>query len=185
MICHFHGGESILCWKYLGSFSKLNQFHISQSVSIYVCLVREGLMWVYICIFVNFKLFWIASRMKYQILFFNRNRKNVFCQQCNKIKIKTDFGKTLFPLLFAAAATVISIAKTDEIDYLSDQNRNSIWEYVHEFTMLEKLWNQTDSNKFSLQKINSRFQFFCFASLKFMVMCWEGKQVENFFKNEL
>lgn len=34
---HISKGEmEILCWKYVGSFSKLNQFHISQNVSIYV-----------------------------------------------------------------------------------------------------------------------------------------------------
>lgn len=62
---------------------------------------------------------------------------------CNKIKIKTDFGK-----MFSTPRhhhSNFDRAKTDEIDYLSDQNRNSICEHVGErehihtkFTILEK-----------------------------------------------
>jgi hypothetical protein len=104
---------------------------------------------------------------------------------CNKIKIKTDFGKMFFTPSQASPHTLdchhsnFDRAKTDEIDYLSDQNRNSICERVrerahtHKFAILEKAlpFKQIQIN-FRCRKINPRVQFF-FVSLPsiFMVMC--------------
>ena len=77
----------------------------------------------------------LGAHMKYQILFFNQT---AFAIAAIRLKYKPISEKRFF------LHTVISITKSIEIDYLSDQNRNSICMYIHISTCAQN----GESNKF-------------------------------------
>lgn len=170
--------ESILCWEifcYVGErakafffCSKLNQFHISQSVS--MCSARDELS----SAMLRPKAF--LARMKYQILFFliekkthterdgSKSKKCVSTERCNKIKIKPYSAKCFS----SHHSNFESLKRMKLIIYRIKIVIQSREVYV---CMCCELFNPhstpnqtTESNKFPLQKNKFSISIFCFAS---------------------